>query len=80
MCGGSTFLARRRGEILFQRGEIWTSWSIRFRRARALSLESYFGLKESLEALFGRGVDLVEPGAMRTPYLKASVGVSRDRF
>jgi uncharacterized protein len=39
----------------------------------ALSLKNYFGLKNSLEALFGRSVDLVEPGAIRNPYLKASV-------
>ena len=44
----------------------------------ALSLKTYFGFKESLEALFGRSVDLVEPGAMRNPYLKASVERSRE--
>lgn len=44
----------------------------------ALSLKTYFGLKESLEALFGRNVDLIEPGAMRNPYLKASVERSRE--
>jgi uncharacterized protein len=35
-----------------------------------LSLATYFGLKEALEALLGRPVDLVEPGAVRNPYLK----------
>ena len=44
----------------------------------ALSLKTYLGLKESLEALFGRPVDLVEPGAMRNPYLKASIEDSRE--
>ncbi len=44
----------------------------------ALSLKTFFGLKESLEALFGRSVDLVEPGAMRNPYLKASIERSRE--
>jgi uncharacterized protein len=39
----------------------------------ALSFDTYFGLKESLEALFGRGGDLVEPGAIRNPYFKESV-------
>jgi uncharacterized protein len=39
----------------------------------ALSLKTFFGLKESLEALFGRSVDLVEPGAIRNPYLKTSI-------
>jgi predicted nucleotidyltransferase len=44
----------------------------------ALSLETYFGFKESLKALFGRPVDLVEPGAVRNPYLKASIEGSRE--
>ncbi len=44
----------------------------------ALSLKTFFGFKESLEALFGRSVDLVELGAMRNPYLKASVERSRE--
>jgi uncharacterized protein len=44
----------------------------------ALSLKSYFDLKEGLEALLGRPVDLVEPGAMRNPYLKASIEASRE--
>jgi len=43
------------------------------RKADALSLKTFFGFKESLEALFGRSIDLVEPGAMRNPYFKASV-------
>ena len=44
----------------------------------ALSLKTFFGLEESLEALFGRSVDLVELGAMRNPYLKASIERSRE--
>jgi predicted nucleotidyltransferase len=48
------------------------------RAPEALSLKSFFGLKESLEALFGRSVHLVEPGAMRNPYLKASIESSRE--
>jgi uncharacterized protein len=44
----------------------------------ALSFDIYFGLKESLEALFGRSVDLVEPGAIRNPYLKTSIESSRE--
>ena len=43
----------------------------------ASSFDVYFGLKESLEALFGRSVDLVEPSAIRNPYFKASVESSR---
>lgn len=44
----------------------------------ASSLDIYFGLKESLEALFARSVDLVEPSAIRNPYFKASVESSRE--
>jgi uncharacterized protein len=44
----------------------------------ALSLKTYLGLKDALETLFGRKVDLVEPGAMRNPYLKADVERSRQ--
>ena len=44
----------------------------------ASSLETFFGFKQALEKLFGRSVDLVEPGAMRNPYLKASIERSRE--
>ena len=40
--------------------------------------DAYFGLKEALEALLGRPVDLVEAGAVRNPYLKASIEGSRE--
>ena len=38
----------------------------------------YFGLKESLEALCGREVDLVTVGAMRNPYFIESVNKTRQ--
>ena len=44
----------------------------------ALSFGTYFGLKEALEALLNRPVDLVEPGAVRNPYLKANIEGSRE--
>ena len=40
--------------------------------------DAYFGFKDALEALFGRSVDLVEAGAVRNPYLKASIEESRE--
>ena len=40
-------------------------------------LHSIFGAKADLEALLGRGVDLVEPGAVRTPYALASINQQR---
>ncbi|HKX08964.1 MAG TPA: nucleotidyltransferase domain-containing protein [Stellaceae bacterium] len=48
------------------------------RHRDARSLRTYFRLKEGLEALFGRPVDLVEPGAIRNPYLKRSINSSRE--
>lgn len=39
----------------------------------AMSFETYLGLKESLEELLGRPVDLVEPGAVINPYFKAEI-------
>ncbi len=44
----------------------------------ALSFKTFFGLKEALEALFGRSVDLVEPGAIRNPYFKESIERARE--
>jgi predicted nucleotidyltransferase len=35
--------------------------------------DAYFGLKEGLEALLGRPVDLIMPGALGNPYFAASV-------
>jgi predicted nucleotidyltransferase len=35
--------------------------------------ESYFGLAEDLEALFGRPVDLIEPSAIRNPFFRQAV-------
>jgi len=36
-------------------------------------LDAYFGLKEALEGLFGCPVDLVIPGAVRNPYVRAEM-------
>ena len=41
------------------------------------TLKTYFGLKDALEALFGRPVDLVSRGAVNNPYVAASI--DRDR-
>lgn len=38
----------------------------------------FFGFAEALEALLGRRVDLVEPSAVRNPYLRASIDRSRE--
>lgn len=41
-------------------------------------LDQYFGLKEALEALLDRRVDLVEAGAVKNPYLLAGIERSRE--
>lgn len=38
----------------------------------------FFGAKTDLEKLLGRGVDLVEPGAVRNPYVLASINRNRE--
>lgn len=39
----------------------------------AAHADSYFGLQDDLERLFGRPVDLVEPGPIRNPYFRQAV-------
>ena len=39
--------------------------------------DDYFGLKEALEALYGRPVDLVMAGAMRNPHFVRSANATR---
>lgn len=41
------------------------------------TLKAYFGLKDALEALFGRPVDLVSRGAVENPYVGASIDQDR---
>ena len=41
-------------------------------------LQRFFGLEEALSHLLGRSVDLVEPGAVRNPYIRASIDRSRE--
>lgn len=40
-------------------------------------LRSFYGAKAELEQLLGRGVDLVDPGAVRNPYVRASINRHR---
>lgn len=48
------------------------------RTDRMTPFEQYFGLKEELEQLFGRPVDLVEEGASANPYFLKSLNESRQ--
>ena len=40
--------------------------------------EAYLALKEGLEAVFGRPVDLVNPAVVENPYFRESVERSRE--
>jgi uncharacterized protein len=42
--------------------------------------DAYFGLKEGLEGLLGRPVDLVMPGALKNPYFAASALRRSEEF
>lgn len=42
--------------------------------------DAYFGLKEDLEALFGRRVDLVMADAVRNPYFEASATANAEEL
>ena len=46
----------------------------------ASRFDAFFGLKESLEALFGRPVDLVDPSALDNPYFAAMVEHTRQEL
>lgn len=39
--------------------------------------DRYLGLAEELEALFGRKVDIITPGAIRNPYFRREVDATR---
>jgi uncharacterized protein len=41
-------------------------------------LDTFFGLKDALEALLRRKVDLVQEGAVRNPYLLAGINRARE--
>ena len=41
-------------------------------------LDSFYGAKSALEALLGRGVDLVETGSVRNPYVLANINIHRE--
>jgi len=47
------------------------------RRDPPALFDRYFGLKEDLETLFGRGIDLVMEGAVKNPYFAESVSETR---
>lgn len=42
------------------------------------ALDAFFGLKEALESVFGRPVDLVVPEAVTNPYVRAGIEKTRQ--
>jgi uncharacterized protein with HEPN domain/predicted nucleotidyltransferase len=46
---------------------------VEFQPASAISMDRFFGLKEDLEHLFGRSVDLVDPDKVRNPYFLRAI-------
>lgn len=52
---------------------------VEFNSDAAHLFDRYFGLKESLEALYGRPVDLVSEGASANPYFIESIERTRRR-
>jgi hypothetical protein len=47
-------------------------------RSNLPPLEQFFGLADALEALLGRPVDLVERGAIRNPFILASINQAHE--
>ena len=51
---------------------------IEFAEGISPGLQEFFGAKTALEHLLGRAVDLIEPGAVRNPYVLASINRNRE--
>lgn len=48
--------------------------------ARGRAFDNYFGLREALEQLLGRNVDLVTEPSVRNPYLRQAIEGSRQNL
>ena len=51
---------------------------VEFSKVAPADLHRFFGIKSELETLLGRGVDLIEPGAVRNPFVLASINRHRE--
>lgn len=51
---------------------------VEFSPSAKRGLGNYFALKLELEAVLGRGVDLVEPRSVRNPYVLAGINSHRE--
>lgn len=71
------FGSAARGDFDPQRSDV--DFVVEFERDKPMrALDAYFGLKEALEALLDRPVDLVMAGAVENPYLRSSIEQSRE--
>ena len=41
-------------------------------------LQSFFGVKNALEDVLGRGVDLIESGSVKNPFVLASINAHKE--
>lgn len=51
---------------------------VEFAADATVGLQNFFGTKTALEQLLGRAVDLIEPGAVRNPYVLTSINRNRE--
>ena len=51
---------------------------VEFESGAQPGLHTFFGAKAELEALLGRGVDLIEPSAVHNPYVLANINRFRE--
>jgi uncharacterized protein len=71
------FGSAARGDFDPERSDV--DFIVEFERDMPLHpFDAYFGLKEGLETLVGRRVDLVMPGAIKNPYRKARIEQDRE--
>lgn len=61
----------------FAEGASDADFLVEFAPESPATLNSFFGAKADLEQLLGLEVDLVEAGAVRNPYVNASINESR---
>ena len=51
---------------------------VEFARDAQPGLRDFFGAKQALEMQLGRGVDLVESGSVRNPFVLASINAHKE--
>ncbi len=61
----------------FNPGSSDADFLVEFAPGSQPGLDSFFGAKADLEQLLGRSVDLIEPAAVRNPFVLA--GINRNR-